>query len=241
MSCVSVAHGPDLVGRDPRADSVLVLGVWRPAPPRGLTGRHLPQPRVAQASRLPDSGKADFETPVLTEVDTAMASGSWACCPTRLYVLVLHFLGHGSLSHAGACVCACSPSPRAHGVQAQKPEEPHARGCGVSAEHPGLWAPRQAPGPSPLAAPGARVPPSAGPVSGARPFTPGRPGRGPTLSRRSRCPVRQGPRDRACAPATCPRCRLCPHARLWPLSLQCTACFSSEGFSSCFLQQFILK
>ena len=108
---MSVAHGPDLVGRDPRADSVLVLGVWRPAPPRGLTGRHLPQPRVAQASRLPDSGKADFETPVLTEVDTAMASGSWACCPTRLYVLVLHFLGLGSLSHAGPVCVPAVPAP----------------------------------------------------------------------------------------------------------------------------------
>ena len=161
---MSVAHSQDLAGRDLCAGTVLVLGVWRTAPPRGLTGRCLPQPRIAPASRHPSSGKADFVTSVLTEVEAAQAPGSWAgCprgpCPTRVSASwSCAFRDAGPSAALGPVCVPAVQAPFHMGCRPSRWRSPHARGCAVSAKHPGLWAPRGTPVPSPPAALGARGP-----------------------------------------------------------------------------------
>lgn len=185
MSCVSVAHGLDLAGRDLCAGSVLVLGVWRPAPPRGLTGRCLPQLRIAPASRHPSSGKADFVTSALTEVEAAQAPGSWAGCPRGPCPSCVSaswscaFWDTGPSAALGPVCVPVVQAPVHMGCRPSRRRSPHARGCAVSAEHPGLWALRGAPGPSPPGRPGGTGPyPLLAPHRAPGPSSPASPGAG---------------------------------------------------------------
>lgn len=134
--------------------------------PRTLPGgdtpgrRHLSQPGVTQLLVFPTQ-EGQTETPVLTEVNAAVAPGSWArwpLGPSPTRVSTSWSCAFRDMGPSAALGPVCVLAPVRTGCRRRSRRSPRARGCGVSAEHPGLWAPRRAPGPSPPAARG-RAPP----------------------------------------------------------------------------------